>query len=235
MRYCCHCGNPLSPGASFCHTCGAALKTLVPEADETHVAVAEVVAEPVAEIPVAPIVEPVVEPVFAPVVATPAEEVVPAAPAYNQREVLEEKEFLDQTHRLLRWERKAWNIAGKVGLITGIVFPAIYLISAIVSAFAGDSDSAPLSALFVFYSIIYIAVLLVPGIVCLKAAGRIPQYTDTLYKNFDAAHKRCGSIGMIVFCYLFNGVALVFYVINFVRMKTNKPIIDRILTRQGVK
>ena len=59
--------------------------------------------------------------------------------------------------------------------------------------------------------------------------------TCALYKDFRAAHKRCNSIGMIIFGYFFNTIALVFYVINFVRMKSNKAMAERILTRQGVK
>ena len=37
----------------------------------------------------------------------------------------EEQEFLDTTHRLLRWEQKAWRIAGIVLPIVGVAFVAI--------------------------------------------------------------------------------------------------------------
>ena len=228
MRYCSHCGNPLSPGASFCHTCGAALKTLVPEADEAPVAAPAM--EPVAE----PVVEPVVE--AAPVVETPvAETPAPVViPARNQGDILQEKEFLEQTNRLLRWERKAWSITGKVMLIVGIVFAALFFLLGIVFAAIGD-DVAVFSVIYFVYALVFGLMFIAIGIVNTKAAGKIDQYTDTLFKDFRAAYKRCGSIGMIVLCYIFNSVSLVFFVINFVRMKTNRDLADRILTRQGVK
>ena len=225
MRYCSHCGNPLSPGASFCHTCGAALKTLVPETEE--VPVAAPAAEPV--VVAAPVVEtPVAE---APHAETPAPVVIPAP---NHDAVLEEKEFLEQTNRLLRWERKAWSITGKVMLIVGIVFAALFFLLGIIFAAIGD-DMVFFASFFITFALEFGLMFIAMGIVNSKAAGKIDQYTDTLFQDFRAAYKRCGSIGMIIFCYFFNTISLVFFVINFVRMKTNKDMADRILTRQGVK
>ena len=231
MRYCIRCGNALSAGASFCHSCGAALKALVPETDETPVAApaAAPVVETVFEAPAA---EPVVEPVIEEPVA---EEPVPVViPTHSDKDVLDEKAFLDQTHRLLRWERKAWSISGKVFLIVGIVFAALFfLLGILMIALSEGSEVAAFGAVFFTYALVFGCMFVAVGIVNLKAAGKIPQYTDTLYRDFRAAHKRCNSIGMIVFGYFFNTIALVFYVINFVRMKTNKAMAQRILTRQG--
>ena len=229
MRYCCRCGNALSVGASFCHCCGASLKSLVPETEEAAI----------------PAAEPAVEAVAAPVVEAAAEPAVEAAPAAEQiapvvisrhsdGEIKEEREFLEQTHRLLRWERKAWSISGKVYLIMGIVFAALFFLFGIIFSAFGEELIA-LGVVFFMYALLFGLLFIALGIVNLKAADKIPQYTDTLYKDFRAAHARCGSIGMIVFCYFFNTISLVFFIINFVRMKTNKAMIDRILTRQGVK
>lgn len=229
MRYCSHCGNPLSAGASFCHSCGAALKAVVPEADETPV-VAPVTQEPEVITPVAE--EPAVE--------TPAEEPVVEAPAAapvvvdgNENEqIKEEREFLDVTHRFLRWERKAWSVTGKVLLIFGIVLAALLCIIGI--AVGAASSEIAVTIMLIVYAIVYSVLLIGIGIVNLKAGGKIAQYTDTLYKDFSIANKRCNSIGMIIFTYFFNNIALVFFVINFVRMKCNKKLIARILARQGV-
>lgn len=230
MRYCIHCGNPLNPGASFCHTCGAALKAVVPEADETPIAtpVAEEIpqAEPVevcAEVPVAE--EPVV-------VKEPAANEPVVLPAAYDKDILDEKKFLDETHKFLRWEKKAWSISGKVMLIMGIVFAALFLLLGIIMAAV---ESPEVGAVMLVYALAYGIMIIALGIVCLKAAGKIDQYTETLYKNFSLADKRCNSIGMIVFCYFFNTIALVFFVINFVRMKCNKAMRERILKRQGVQ
>ena len=146
----------------------------------------------------------------------------------------EEQAFLETTHRLLRWERKAWSITGKVMLIVGIVFAALFFLLGIVFAAIGD-DVAVFSVIYFVYALVFGLMFIAIGIVNTKAAGKIDQYTDTLFKDFRAAYNRCGSIGMIIFCYFFNTVSLVFFVINFVRMKTNKDLADRILTRQGVK
>lgn len=238
MRYCCHCGNPLSVGASFCHSCGAPLKALVPEADETPVAVST------PETVITPVVEPAFEPapvsVFetptqeAPTTAPVAEPVPVVIPAYKQDDVLEEKAFLEQTNRLLRWERKAWSIAGKVYLILGIVLAALYFVVGVIVG-AAVEELTPVALVAFAYALVFGLTFIAIGIVNIKAAGKINQYTDTLFKDFRAAHKRCNSIGMIIFSYIFNTIALVFYLINFIRMKTNRDMADRILTRQGFK
>lgn len=230
MRYCIHCGNPLNPGASFCHTCGAALKAVVPEADETPVATPTVEEAPQAEPVEACAAEPVAEePV---VVEEPAanEPVVLTAP--YDKDIRDEKKFLDETHKFLRWEKKAWSIAGKVFLIVGIVFAALFFLLGIILA---ATDSPEAGVIMLVYALVYGVMIIAIGIVNIKAAGKIDQYTETLYKNFSLANKRCNSIGMIIFCYFFNNVALVFFVINFVRMKCNKAMRERILKRQGVQ
>lgn len=228
MRYCSRCGNELSVGASFCHCCGASLKNLVPEADETPIS--------------APVVEPVVESVFEEPAAEPvAEETAPVViPQHNREELKEEKEFLDLTHRLLRWERKAWSISGKVYLIVGIVLAAYFCLFGLIFTITGLATDTPEAAVIglvvaIAYGLIIGGMIAAMGIVSLKVAGKIPQYTDTLYKNFSATHKRCNSVGMIVLCAIVNTIPLPFYLINFIRMKRHQKLADRILTRQGVK
>lgn len=236
MRYCSRCGNALSVGASFCHSCGASLKTLVPEADETPVAVpaAEPVVETVSEEPAPVMEEPIAEePTPAPAAEDPAPTVTPVN---CDQDVRAEKAFLDQTHRLLRWERKAWSIAGKVYLIMGIVYAALFFLMGVLALAMSEGDEVGMaigSVMIFLYCIVFGGLFIAIGVINIITAGKMPQYTDTLYKDFRAAHKRCNSIGMIIFGYFFNTIALVFYVINFVRMKCNKALCKRILARQG--
>ena len=115
MRYCSYCGQPLEPGSAFCHHCGAALKAVVPNADEIPVQETPVQEEP-----------------------APEKIVTIEAPASDENAIAEEKAFLEQTHRLLRWERKAWSIAGKVFLITGIVFAALFFLMGIIFLAVGE-------------------------------------------------------------------------------------------------
>lgn len=146
----------------------------------------------------------------------------------------EEQEFLDTTHRLLRWERRAWNILGTFLFIGGIVIVALCSLlgfMGLVLAVEGDDTGAgtiALSAIYGFIGVFYIGW----GVLHKIAAGKINRYLDSLYYDFKPTEDRCGSIGMIVFSYFFNSIALVFFVINFVRMKTNKRTIQRILSRQ---
>lgn len=244
MRYCCRCGNALSVGAAFCHSCGAALKAFVPAADEAPVAA------PAAEEAVTPVVEAVFEEhvVEEPVVEEPAAEAPvieepaagesqpepdPVAVGGQDQQIKQERDFLDQTHRLLRWEKKAWTIGGTVFLIMGIALAVILCLVGVIFSIVIDNPGPAI--LLIYAALVYGIVFIAVGIVNMKAAGKIPQYTDTLYKDFRAANKRCNSIGMIVFCYFFGSVPLVFFVINFVRMKCNKALIGRILARQGVQ
>ena len=155
----------------------------------------------------------------------------PVPPVSRDREIQEEKEFLDTTHRLLRWEQKAWSISGKVILAVGIVFAVLYMM---VGLFALVEESV-VGTVFLLYSLLFGGMLIAMGIVSLKAADKIPFYTDTLYKDFSHTDKRCNSIGMIVFCYFFNNIALIFFLINFIRMKCNAQLRQRILARQGIK
>lgn len=147
----------------------------------------------------------------------------------------QEQEFLDTTHRLLRWERKAWSITGKALVIIGIVFAAIYALFGFLGAVMSIEDESAFVLSFVgfFYAILIGGMLIGMGIVCRIAANKIPQYLDSMYTNFKPTENRCGSIGMIVLTALFNEIALVFFVINFVRMKTNKTLIQQILNRQA--
>ena len=144
----------------------------------------------------------------------------------------EEQEFLDTTHRLLRWEHKAWSICGKVYLIMGIIFAALFFMFGIVFAAMGDYDTEALSFMFIMYAFIYGGMFIGIGIVSKKAAERIPFYLDNLYTNFRYAYDRCGNVGMLVFNAILGTVSPIFFIINFVRMKTNRALIEKILSRQ---
>lgn len=210
MRYCSRCGNALRVGATSCHCCGAVLKALVPEADEM----------------------PAAEEVVVPVVQTVLEAPAPVAADSQDEQIVQERKFLDMTHRLLRWEKKAWTIGGTVFLIAGVAFALLLCLFGVICGMLARHPGPAITCIYT--ALVYGTVFIVWGIINMKAAGKIQQYTDTLYKDFRAANKRCNSIGMIVFCYFFGDVSLVFFVINFVRMKCNKALIARILHRQGV-
>lgn len=156
----------------------------------------------------------------------PTHEVVPVTVPASEKE----QEFLTQTARLLRWERKAWSIAGKAYLILGIVFAAFFGLMAII--FAAIDEVSFLTGIFLVYSLIFGGMFIAIGIVNRKAADRIVYYQERFDRDFKATYKRCDSVGMIIFCYFFNQVSMVFYIINFVRMKCNKALIRQIIDKQ---
>ncbi len=149
----------------------------------------------------------------------------------------EECDFLNNTHNLLRWEQKAWNIASKIWIILGIIYAAVFSLYIIIGA-AMAIDDFPLGVIFIglgiFASLFGGGSFIGIGIVSKKAAEKLPQYIDTAYTDFSISYKRCKSVGMLVFSILFGVVSTIFFIINFVRMKTNRVVIERILKNQNV-
>ena len=204
--FCNRCGRQIPDDAIFCSWCG-----------ETIVRVQE---NPFNEAPAEP-------------VAPEAEytaPVQPEAPATDP-DLREEQEFLDMTHRLLRWERKAWSITGKFALIFGSIASAVYVLIGIM-ALSGDTTAENLGMVCVMYGVIFALTLIPVGIISIIFANKIPQYLDTMYYDFEKTEKRSGSIGMLVLTVLFNEIAFIFFIINFVRIKSNGKLIERIKARQ---
>lgn len=164
---------------------------------------------------------------------------VSAAPQVSAEDLVkEEYEFLEDTHRLLRWEMKAWSIASKVFLIMGIVYAALFMIlflcSVVIVAVDGSYFGGFMAGTTLVYAIIFGAMFIGLGIVSKKAAEKIPQYIDTIYTNFSLAYNRCGNVGMLVFNVILGVVSPIFFIINFARMKTNRAVIERIMKNQNV-
>lgn len=147
----------------------------------------------------------------------------------------EEKDFLDKTHRFLKYERIGWNVLGIISLVlVGFFLLFTLLILAGASGMIIDADAEAafgmglMSVMMVFYSILFVP-LAVVGLVC---ASRVKRYMNEMYTDIRATADRCNSIGMIVLCAFFNEIALAFYIVNFVRFKKNKQIVERIIQRQ---
>lgn len=138
-----------------------------------------------------------------------------------------EKEFIENTRRLLRWEQKAWKISGIVMTILGAFFIGIFGLLGLISLI----EEPAMGIMMFSYSIIY-GMFLAIGIISLMAAKKIPFYLDTIDRDFHYTADRCGSIGMLVFTVFFNEIALVFFLINFVRMKNCQTSIKNIIAKQ---
>lgn len=150
------------------------------------------------------------------------------APDYSaERELAEEKEFLDATCRFLKYERIAWKVLGIIMLVLGCIYSVLALIMAF--GFMADSDAAAAAvALFIAASI-----FLAPAIIGLIKASRIGRYMENIYDDPISALNCTGSVGSIVLAAFFNEIALIFVIINFARTKSNDKIVERIKSRYG--
>lgn len=157
---------------------------------------------------------------------------------FNEEFDREEREFLDNTYKLLRWELKAWSIASKVWIIMGIIYAVVFSIYTIVGIAMSVSDYF-LGGFFIGFgtaaAILGGGMFIGLGIVSRKASEKLPQYIDTVYTDFSISYKRCGNIGMLIFNVLLGVVSPIFFIINFVRMKANRNVIERILKNQNVQ
>lgn len=148
-----------------------------------------------------------------------------------EQNTAEEQKFLDLTHRFLRWEQKAWKIFGIFFLVAGIfysVFSSIYILIGLAALAGGEEEMGSVftivGLLFLFlFGSIFFGLFIVHRI----AAKKIQLYLDTLYTDFSLTYKRCGSIGMLIFTALFSEVAFIFFLINFIRMKSNKELAEK--------
>lgn len=141
----------------------------------------------------------------------------------------EEQQFLDDTHRFLRYERIPWKIQGIVLIICGAVIALCGLLAGICLGVA--SETAALGGFFTGTYFSMGAMFVGIGIVNIKMIAKVDFYLDRVYSDPKTVFARTESIGMIVFCAFFNEIALAFYIVNFVRMKCNKNVVERIKSR----
>lgn len=147
----------------------------------------------------------------------------------------EEKDFLDTTHRFLKYERICWNIFGIFSLVMSAIFLLFTLLMlAGASGLVIDAETEAafglgiVSVMMVVYCLLFVPFAVI-GLVC---ASRIKRYMNEMYTDIRATADRCNSIGLIVLGAFFNNIAMIFYIINFARFKSNKKVVERIIHRQ---
>ena len=203
MSYCVKCGKEIIEGAAFCTACGAPVKKEISQVVAQQNETAMVYVENQVQ---------------------------------NEKFDKEEQEFLDNTHNLLRWELTAWSITSKILIIMGIIYTALFMtifLAGIGLAAEGESlDGGLTIGISFLYAVIFGGTFLGIGIVSKKAAQKIPQYLNTVYTNLSIAYNRCGNVGMLVFSVILGAVSPIFFIINFVRMKSNRAIIEKIIKKQ---
>lgn len=149
-----------------------------------------------------------------------------------------DKTVLDTTVRFLRYERTSWIIGGIVLIFCTVLYILLGLLFfAVGLAARSDNELGLYSAIPLFYfsiSVVWLSLIayLPLAIVNFAAVKRINMYINTIYSDASIARKRCSSVGMIVFAAIFNQIALIFIIINFVRTKRNAKAFDRIEANQ---
>ncbi len=138
-----------------------------------------------------------------------------------------DKEWLDRFWQMLKWERLSWKIFGIVWLILSIVLAVcglIIIVSAANTGFSYRLDMGIIGFVYLLLGLLYLPIAIVNKVM----ANKTFHCMEMLYIEPKTVLARCGSVGMIVLAAFFNNVALIFIIINFVRTKTNKEVIDRL-------
>ena len=114
-----------------------------------------------------------------------------------------------------------------------IISGAVVLANANTQQFGGMSAAANASILIIGITYMIIPVTLIPEtVICFIMIKKVEYYQSTLGTDISIARTRCTSVGMMVFCILFNTLAAIFLIINFVKTKTNAAAFDRIEAAQ---
>ena len=83
--------------------------------------------------------------------------------------------------------------------------------------------------LFIVYGVVFLPV----AIVNLVLKSKVGKYRDKLYTDCTDGVKHASSVGTIVLGAIFNTIALIFIIINFVFMKKNRETFERIKANQA--
>ena len=175
-----------------------------------------------------------------------------AGPAPFDRYDPAEKKAMADMDRFLRYEHAAWKAGGIVFMICAALYVFIGLMYIVIGAANGFSGYGYMSYTMAmtpyYYSgmsgagafIIAGVSFIISGLIAFLPAAvinlimlkKVEYYENVIRTDISEARKRCGSVGMIIFGVLFNNVATIFIIINFVKTKSNKEVLDRIAAKQ---
>lgn len=83
--------------------------------------------------------------------------------------------------------------------------------------------------LFIVYGVVFLPI----AIVNLVIKSKVGKYRDKLYTDCTDGVKHASSVGTIVLGAIFNSIALIFIIINFIFMKRNRETFERIKANQA--
>ena len=215
MKYCTKCGYQLIDEARFCNACGA------PAEPQTQKASFE------SENPYASEANTYSAPQYTASQYT-------NEPKSEEELRAEEQALLDKFSIGLKHERMAWKFTGifyLVGTIFFTVFGLIFGIAAIGASGLLGEELAAFATIFSMYIFMGIGIYLPVTIINFSMKNKLEKYREKLYTDCRDGIGHF-SVGSIVFCAFFNGVALVFNIVYFIQAKRNSAVIERIKAQQ---
>lgn len=145
-----------------------------------------------------------------------------------------DRQALGTFKKLLGLEHFGWKF-GAIMLLVAMIFFIVASIIMIVSGQAVRNSNYPgiaATAVGIVYLTVSVTVLLPVVIISFMMLKKVEYYESTVDTDISIARKRCTSVGMMIFCILFNNIAAIFFIINFVKTKANAESFDRIEARQ---
>ena len=151
------------------------------------------------------------------------------APPHNHGEDLSARRqsVIDNFYLRMKWERKSWSIFSAYYFAMAgayCVLASLYMILGFSSVDIVDIMLYVYTFIYFFTAVCYF----VFGMISHVMKNKLSKYMDGLYYDCGPSVKRGTSVGMIVFCAFFNGVGLVFYIINFVHGKNHRDDFEEI-------
>ena len=160
---------------------------------------------------------------------------------YVQYPQEQDNKVLSDFKKFLGLEHFGWKFGAIMTLISAIImmFSSLILIivgiattAAAQNQFNGVAPMYFLTVMGVVYLIISFAVLIPESVICFMMIKKVEYYQSTTDTDISIARTRCTSVGMMVFCIIFNAMAAIFFIINFVKTKNNAETFDRIEAEQ---
>ena len=145
-------------------------------------------------------------------------------PKSDTDEIDEERKFISELIGIVKAERIVWRICSFVMPVAALMMFFMGIIATGINMIEG----AIIAELF-----IYAAIYFIDAIISAVMAARLGRFLDqSPYSDIRPLEDRAGSASRIVLAALSNNVALIFIIINFVRVRNNRRLLKRIKERQ---
>lgn len=217
--YCTKCGAHLVSDSRFCNVCGAPVK-INPAASQTTQNPYENIASNSNTDSITPYNSQPSNPYT-------------KSPKTQEELIAEEQALLDKFNLGLKHERLAWKIGGIVWTIcTALILIYGSFIGIFVGAAAAAAGGEAIIALLFVMIYFVIGFMFLPiAIINFSMKNKLEKYRAKLYTDCRDGIGHF-SVGSIVFCAFFNGVALVFNIVYFIQTKNKSAVIERIKAKQ---